>query len=116
MKGVPKGTSPIQVLTNAAKAVTAAIVVAGPVTPHERWKDDVMCWNAAPDASCIWSLARTRRPLYPHTSLLEVEDLTSSNFLGFPMVWRRTRQNLGTPLASEKGERTETIESEGDNC
>ena len=96
-------------------AATAAIVVEGPVTLHERSKDDVTCWNAAPDASCIWSLARPRHPLCPHTSFLEVEGLTSSSFLGFLREWTMTRQNFGTPQASEKGERTATTESEGDN-
>lgn len=95
-------------------AATTVIVVVGPETPHERSKYDVMCWHAAPDAS-IWLLARTRHPFYLRKSFPEVENQTSSSFLGSPMEWKRTKQNFGMPQVSERGERTATTVSEGGN-
>lgn len=109
-----KGASLNQVLS-AAMASTTVTVAAGPETPHERSKYDVMCWHGAPDASCICLPARTRRPLYLRKSFPEVENPTSSSFLGFPMEWRRRRLNFGTPQVSERGERTATRVSGGGN-
>ena len=59
-----KGASLNRVLS-AGMAATTVIVVARPETPHERSKYDVMCWHAAPDASCIWLLAHTSPPVLP---------------------------------------------------
>ena len=105
------GGPPNQVLMSVMVVSMTAIVDAEAVTLHEHLKH-VVCWSAAPNASCT-VVARTHRPLYLRTSPLEVETPTRSNSR---TQGRKTTWSFGTPLVSVKRERTATRVSEEGNC
>jgi hypothetical protein len=109
--GCLKGASPNPVLMSVMVVSTTVIVDAGAVTLHEHLKH-VVCWSAAPNASCT-VVARTHRPLYLRTSPPEVEAPKRSNSL---TQGRKTTWSFGTPLASVKRERRATRASEEGSC
>ena len=111
MVGCLKGVPPNRVLTSVMVVSTTVIVDAGAVTLHEHLKR-VVCWSAAPNASCT-VVVHTHRPLYLRTALPEVETPERSNSL---TQGRETTWSFGTPLVSVKRERMATRVSEEGNC